>query len=178
MIYTHHTTIFRQFSNLQIELNVIFGVPRTNKVHWFSIGLEMDIFINQGEYTGLTDEAGVRVVLIDQTRMPFPFHEGFSVPTGFSTSVGIKKVELQTCTNLCNVLVLHTSCKTKTQLRIWPGKPTENAMNPWEHKSMHVTCAKPEKTYISQVTSGLAFLLTGVLMIIASYFTILKMKHS
>lgn len=64
----------------------------------------MDIFINQGEYTGLTDEAGVRVVLIDQTRMPFPFHEGFSVPTGFSTSVGIKKVELQICTNLCNVL--------------------------------------------------------------------------
>ena len=60
----------------------------------FSLGLEMDIFINQGEYTALTDEAGVRVVLTDQTRMPFPFHEGFSVPTGFSTSVGIKKVKI------------------------------------------------------------------------------------
>lgn len=58
-------------------------------------GLEMDIFINQGEYTALTDEAGVRVVLTDQTRMPFPFHEGFSVPTGFSTSVGIKKRYIQ-----------------------------------------------------------------------------------
>ena len=67
-------------------------VPKINKVHLFSLGLEMDIFINQGEYTTLTDEAGVRVVLTDQTRMPFPFHEGFSVPTGFSTSVGIKKV--------------------------------------------------------------------------------------
>ena len=52
----------------------------------------MDIFINQKEYTRLTDEAGVRVVLTDQARMPFPFDEGFSVPTGFSTSVGIKKV--------------------------------------------------------------------------------------
>lgn len=52
----------------------------------------MDIFINQGEYVSLTDEAGVRVVLSDQARMPFPFDEGFSVPTGFATSVGIKKV--------------------------------------------------------------------------------------
>lgn len=52
----------------------------------------MDIFIDQKEYTSLTDEAGVRVVLTDQARMPFPFDEGFSVPTGFSTSVGIKKV--------------------------------------------------------------------------------------
>ena len=55
----------------------------------------MDIFINQKEYTSLTDEAGVRVVLTDQARMPFPFDEGFSVPTGFSTSVGIKKVILE-----------------------------------------------------------------------------------
>ena len=52
----------------------------------------MDIFINQKEYSRLTDEAGVRVVLTDQARMPFPFDEGFSVPTGFSTSVGIRKV--------------------------------------------------------------------------------------
>lgn len=54
-------------------------------------GLTMDIFINQGEYVSLTDEAGVRVALSDQARMPFPFDEGFSVPTGFATSVGIKK---------------------------------------------------------------------------------------
>ncbi|XP_078379821.1 acid-sensing ion channel 2-like isoform X1 [Oculina patagonica] len=58
-------------------------------------GLEMDIFIDQGEYTSLTDEAGVRVVLTDQSRMPFPFDEGFSVPTGFSTSVGVKKRYIQ-----------------------------------------------------------------------------------
>ncbi len=61
----------------------------------------MDIFINQGEYTSLTDEAGVRVVLTDQSRMPFPFDEGFSVPTGFSTSVGVKKVMFPTRTSLC-----------------------------------------------------------------------------
>ena len=60
----------------------------------------MDIFIDQAEYTDLTDEAGVRVVLTDQTRMPFPFDEGFSVPTGFSTSVGIRKV---TRTSFCIV---------------------------------------------------------------------------
>ncbi|XP_068692090.1 acid-sensing ion channel 1C-like [Montipora foliosa] len=54
-------------------------------------GLEMDIFVNQRDYTSLTDEAGIRVVLSDEARMPFPFDEGFSVPTGFATSVGIKK---------------------------------------------------------------------------------------
>lgn len=52
----------------------------------------MDIFIDQESYTKLTDEAGVRVVLTDQSRMPFPFDEGFSIPTGFATSVGIKRV--------------------------------------------------------------------------------------
>ena len=52
----------------------------------------MDIFIDQQSYTRLTDEAGVRVVLTDQSRMPFPFDEGFSIPTGFATSIGIKKV--------------------------------------------------------------------------------------
>ncbi|PFX30949.1 Amiloride-sensitive sodium channel subunit gamma-2 [Stylophora pistillata] len=54
-------------------------------------GLELDIFIDQESYTKLTDEAGVRVVLTDQSRMPFPFDEGFSIPTGFATSVGIKR---------------------------------------------------------------------------------------
>ena len=62
----------------------------------------MDIFIDQGQYTSLTDEAGVRVVLTDQTRMPFPFDEGFSVPTGFSTSVGVRKVIDPICANLYN----------------------------------------------------------------------------
>ena len=56
----------------------------------------MDIFVNQRDYTSLTDEAGIRVVLSDQARMPFPFDEGFSVPTGFATSVGIKKVKPKT----------------------------------------------------------------------------------
>ena len=51
----------------------------------FSLGLEMDIFINQGEYTALTDEAGVRVVLTDQTRMPFPFHDLILNPSHYKT---------------------------------------------------------------------------------------------
>jgi len=73
----------------------------------------MDIFINQREYIKLTDEAGVRVVLTDQARMPFPFDEGFSVPTGFSTSVGIKKVTNNRSSarnNLSIKLTLVSSC--------------------------------------------------------------------
>ena len=52
----------------------------------------MDIFVNQNEYTGNTEEAGIRVAINDQGIMPFPDEQGFSVPTGFSTTVGLRKV--------------------------------------------------------------------------------------
>ena len=52
----------------------------------------MDIFVNQNEYTGSTEEAGIRVAINDQGIMPFPDEQGFSVPTGFSTTVGIRRV--------------------------------------------------------------------------------------
>ncbi|EDO34532.1 predicted protein [Nematostella vectensis] len=55
-------------------------------------GLSMVIDVKQDQYNPFVDEAGIRVVLTDQQKMPFPFEEGFSVPTGFSTSVGVRRV--------------------------------------------------------------------------------------
>ena len=52
----------------------------------------MLIDIKQGNYLPFAEEAGIRVVLNDQGKMPFPFDEGFSVPPGFSTSVGVRRV--------------------------------------------------------------------------------------
>ena len=48
--------------------------------------------MDQNEYTSNTEEAGIRVVISDQGIMPFPDEQGFSVPTGFSTTVGIRRV--------------------------------------------------------------------------------------
>ena len=49
--------------------------------------------IAQNEYTELLgEEAGARVVVHPQNRMPFPEDEGFVAKPGKLTSVGIKKV--------------------------------------------------------------------------------------
>ena len=57
------------------------------------LGLALTLNIEQYLYVGgLTQGAGVRVVLHKQGAMPFPFEEGFSVNPGMSTSVGIMKV--------------------------------------------------------------------------------------
>ena len=55
-------------------------------------GLQLDIFVDQSQYTANTQDAGIRVVIHDQGIMPFPDEQGFSVPTGLSTIVGIRKV--------------------------------------------------------------------------------------
>ena len=56
------------------------------------LGMQLDLFVDQNEYTSNTEEAGIRVVISDQGIMPFPDEQGFSVPTGFSTTVGIRRV--------------------------------------------------------------------------------------
>ena len=62
-------------------------------------GLSMEIYVDQLEYLqDLSDAAGVRLVIHNQTRMPFPEDEGFSIMPGTRTSVGIERVR-------CNVVM-------------------------------------------------------------------------
>ena len=57
----------------------------------------MILNIGQDEYTEKLggEEAGVRVVLHSQRRMPFPEDEGSLAMPGKLTSIGVKKVKLQ-----------------------------------------------------------------------------------
>ena len=53
----------------------------------------MVVNIGQDEYTDLLgEEAGARVVVHSQNRMPFPEDEGFVAKPGKLTSVGLRKV--------------------------------------------------------------------------------------
>ena len=53
----------------------------------------MTFNIDQDDYQpDLAQTAGVRVVVHDQTRMPFPEDEGMSVPPGQISFIGIRKV--------------------------------------------------------------------------------------
>ena len=41
---------------------------------------------------GLTEEAGVNVIIHNAKQMPFPYDEGITVPPGFSSSIAMRKV--------------------------------------------------------------------------------------
>lgn len=56
-------------------------------------GLKVVLNIDQDEYTQkFGEEAGVRVLIHSQAKMPFPEDEGIMARTGYVTSVGITQV--------------------------------------------------------------------------------------
>ena len=59
----------------------------------FLVGLSLELYVEQDEYMELlTDSAGIRLMIHNQTSMPFPEDQGLSVRPGTKTFVGIKKV--------------------------------------------------------------------------------------
>ena len=65
-------------------------------------GLKLELYVEQDEYIeSLSDAAGMRILVHNQTEMPFPEDEGFSVSPGSKTSVGLGKVGITTtCVHL------------------------------------------------------------------------------
>jgi hypothetical protein len=58
-----------------------------------SSGLAIEMNIEQDQYVeGLSEEAGVNVIIHNARQMPFPYDEGITVPPGFSTSIAMRKV--------------------------------------------------------------------------------------
>ena len=56
-------------------------------------GLSLELYIQQIEYIGtLSPAAGVRVLIHPRSSMPFPEDQGISIPPGYETSIGIRKV--------------------------------------------------------------------------------------
>ncbi|XP_040180394.1 amiloride-sensitive sodium channel subunit gamma-2-like [Rana temporaria] len=59
----------------------------------FMYGLHLELFIQQIEYVrDMTHAAGIRLLIHDQTQMPFPEDEGVNVPPGAETDIGMMKV--------------------------------------------------------------------------------------
>ena len=55
-------------------------------------GLRLEVFVNVTEYLPTTEAAGVRLTVHATDEQPFPDTLGFSAPTGFVSSFGIKLV--------------------------------------------------------------------------------------
>nr|XP_033816173.1 amiloride-sensitive sodium channel subunit alpha-like isoform X2 [Geotrypetes seraphini] len=62
----------------------------------FMYGLHLELFIQQIEYIrGMTHAAGIRLLIHDQSQMPFPEDEGVNIPPGAETDIGMMKVHIK-----------------------------------------------------------------------------------
>ncbi|XP_033096439.1 acid-sensing ion channel 1A-like [Anneissia japonica] len=69
--------------------------PKKSKYSGPSAGLSIMLFIEQNEYLyDVSASAGVRVVIHDQGKMPFPEEEGYYVSPGHHTSIALRRVEI------------------------------------------------------------------------------------
>ncbi|XP_075435175.1 epithelial sodium channel subunit gamma-like [Ascaphus truei] len=58
-------------------------------------GLHLELFIQQIEYVrDMTHAAGIRLLIHDQSQMPFPEDEGVNIPPGAETDIGMMKVHI------------------------------------------------------------------------------------
>ncbi|CAI5448011.1 unnamed protein product [Caenorhabditis angaria] len=57
-------------------------------------GLRLLLDVHQDDYMPTTESAGVRIVVHEQNKEPFPDTFGYSAPTGFVSSFGLKTKEL------------------------------------------------------------------------------------
>jgi uncharacterized HAD superfamily protein len=54
----------------------------------------LDLFIEQHQYIReLSEEAGVKVVIVNSKQHPFPFQEGIAVSPGAATGIALRKVK-------------------------------------------------------------------------------------
>ncbi|XP_078372158.1 epithelial sodium channel subunit alpha-like isoform X1 [Oculina patagonica] len=61
-----------------------------------SHGLNLEINIEQDEYLdSFTPEAGIKIDISSQGYMPFPLERGLSLPVGFASTIGLRKVKLK-----------------------------------------------------------------------------------
>ncbi|KAJ1145692.1 hypothetical protein NDU88_011977 [Pleurodeles waltl] len=59
-------------------------------------GLHLELFIQQIEYVrDMTHAAGIRLLIHDQSQMPFPEDEGVNIPPGAETEIGMMKVHIK-----------------------------------------------------------------------------------
>ena len=58
------------------------------------LGLELQLYIDQANYIpGVSDAAGIRIIVHNQTYMPFPEDDGISIMPGTRTSIALQQVK-------------------------------------------------------------------------------------
>lgn len=57
-------------------------------------GLRMLVYVNASDYMPTTEATGVRLTIHDKDQFPFPDTFGFSAPTGFVSSFGLRLVRV------------------------------------------------------------------------------------
>lgn len=57
-----------------------------------SYGLRFQVFVNISDYLPTTEAAGIRLTVHSPDEQPFPDTLGYSAPTGFVSSFGIRLV--------------------------------------------------------------------------------------
>lgn len=56
-------------------------------------GLRMILYVNASDYMPTTEATGIRLAIHDKEDFPFPDTFGYSAPTGFVSSFGLKMVK-------------------------------------------------------------------------------------
>ncbi|KAM4696444.1 epithelial sodium channel subunit gamma-like [Rhinophrynus dorsalis] len=75
--------------------NVVRTEPLNITKAGFMYGLHLELFIQQIEYVrDMTHSAGIRLLIHDQSQMPFPEDEGVNIPPGAETDIGMMKVRI------------------------------------------------------------------------------------
>lgn len=65
--------------------------------------MNLEINIEQDEYLdSFTPEAGIKIDISNQGYMPFPLERGLSLPVGFASTIGLRKVFINTAPQLIN----------------------------------------------------------------------------
>ncbi|VDD96821.1 unnamed protein product [Enterobius vermicularis] len=99
--YTLHEFVLRcSFNNFKLHMDPVYGncytfnfndsVELKNSRAGPMYGLRLLLNVNQSDYMPTTEAAGVRLVVHEQDQEPFPDTFGYSAPTGFISSFGLK----------------------------------------------------------------------------------------
>ncbi|XP_030062678.1 degenerin deg-1 [Microcaecilia unicolor] len=105
-----NTSFFSRFINYKFGNCYTFNSQKTTDVEGnlisiealnitkagFMYGLHLELFIQQIEYIrDMTHSAGIRLLIHDQSQMPFPEDEGVNIPPGAETDIGMMKVHIK-----------------------------------------------------------------------------------
>ncbi|XP_041354351.1 amiloride-sensitive sodium channel subunit gamma-like isoform X2 [Gigantopelta aegis] len=96
---------------------------RTTKKTGPTYGLTLELYIEHGEYIAdLSPDAGIKLVIHNQSYMPFPEDDGFVVAPGTKTAIGLTLVDLKRAQPPYGNCQVYTSA-TNHLVNMWADEP-------------------------------------------------------